>query len=144
MRAVFATCVEHLGAVAYEEDLISNTYTPTGLPQEELLYASTPELTALLYNQWIGAIPNLTRIINPNVGPQAQLGEGLPLWHARIPEISLVTAPPWLLKEFPKEFDERRLVDMHALRRQVDSFERIWRMADLMPRHDFGTMAPGG
>jgi hypothetical protein len=138
-KAVFATCVEHLGAVSWKEDLQNNRYESTHEPEQELLYASTPELASLLYKNWIGAIPNLTRIINPNVGPQAQLGEGLPFFRAGIPEISLITAPTWLLNEFPETFDESNLIDLDALRRQVNSFERIWRIADGMDIAAFGS-----
>ncbi|CAI4213282.1 unnamed protein product [Parascedosporium putredinis] len=74
--AVFATCVEHLGAVAWKEDVRENTYVSTNEPHEELLYAATPELASLLYQNWNGAIPHLIRVANPNKGPQLQPGKG--------------------------------------------------------------------
>jgi len=140
--AVFATCVEHLGAVAWEEDIEKNTYKSTGRPHEELLYAASPELTELLYGHWDGAVPGQTRVLDPSIGAQAQYGEGLPLWQAGIPEISLITAPSWLLNEFEDTFDEMQLIDVDATKRQIASFETIWREADGMEKSEFGVVRP--
>ncbi|KAI6350994.1 hypothetical protein MCOR25_010227 [Pyricularia grisea] len=132
MKAVFASCAEHLGAVAYEEDVAAGTYKSTGRPEDEILYASTPELVDLLRREWRGADPGLVRVIDPNQGPVEQFGEGLPFFWAGIPEVSLITSPSWLLNEFSHldNFDERQLIDLEALQRQVDSFVRVWRAAD--------------
>ncbi|KLU87968.1 hypothetical protein MAPG_06958 [Magnaporthiopsis poae ATCC 64411] len=140
MRAAFGSCVEHLGARSYVEDLSRNNYEPTGKPEDELLYAATPELATLVRRHWSGA--GVVRVMNPTAPGHTQFGEGLPLLRAGIPEVSLVTAPSWLLKEFPTGFDERSLVDLDVLARQVASFERIWREADSMDAGAFGVVAP--
>ncbi|PKS08096.1 hypothetical protein jhhlp_005371 [Lomentospora prolificans] len=137
---VFATCVEHLGAVAWKEDIQRNTYESTNEPHEELLYAATPELASMLYENWDGAIPGLTRVANPHKGPQLQPGEGLPLLQAGIPEISLITAPSWLLNEYPEQFDERALLDVGALERQVSSLAKLWRVVDGKKKEEFGVI----
>jgi len=140
--AVFATCVEHLGAVAWEENIQENTYQSTHKPHEDLLYVATKELAALLYKHWDGAVPGLTRAVNPSAGSQAQLGEGLPLLQAGIPEISLITIVSWLLNEFDDGFDERQLIDVEAAKRQVESFEKLWKAADGLKKEDFGVIVP--
>lgn len=140
-KTVFASCVEHLGAVAWKEDFSDNSYTPTSEPEPEILYAATPELAALLYREWRGAEPNVTRVVNPNEGMD-QAGEGLPLLQAGIPEISKVTSPAWLLNEYPEDFDEWTLIDIDVLKRQVDGFVRVWREADGMESEAFGVVRP--
>ncbi|KAL8393926.1 hypothetical protein RB595_003621 [Gaeumannomyces hyphopodioides] len=147
VRAVFGTCVEHLGARSYREDLRRNAYEPTGDPEDELLYAATPELAALVRREWDGAAGDGgggVRVMNPTAPGHTQFGEGLPLLQAGIPEVSLITAPSWLLKEFPAGFDERSLVDLDVLERQVASFERIWRWADSVDAGAFGVVPPRG
>jgi hypothetical protein len=142
LKAVFATCVEHLGATTATESLPSNTYTYHSTPQEEILYASTPELASLLHKHWNGAVPGQTRVVNPNESPVDQLGEGMPFLRAGIPEIALITAPTWLLNEFPRDFDERRLVNLEAVERQVASLETVWRIVDGMAVTELG-LPPG-
>lgn len=134
MKAVFASCAEHLGAVAFAEDVAAGTYESTGRPEDEILYASTAELTALLRRQWRGADSKVTRVVDPNQGPVEQFGEGLPFFWAGIPEVSLITSPSWLLNEFSHldDFDERQLIDLKSLERQVDSFVELWRTVDTM------------
>lgn len=61
-----------------------------------------------------------------------------------IPNMALVTSPLYLLAEFPPDFDERQLVDIDALKRQVDSFKGLWRDMDALPVEAFGTVRPLG
>jgi hypothetical protein len=76
MKAVAASCVEHLGAVHFDEDLTANTYRPTSEQEPEWLFAATEELNAMLLSEWVGSIPGLTRVNNPNpTGTQS--GEGV-------------------------------------------------------------------
>jgi hypothetical protein len=46
------------------------------------------------------------------------------------------------LNGFPGEFEEGELVDVEALKRQVGSFERMWRVADGREKKDFGIIEP--
>ena len=140
LQAVFASCVEHMGAVNWTEDLSKDLYYPTGKQEDEYLYAATQELATLVQQNWVGANPNLTRVINPNVGPVVQPGEGQPFLAVGIPEVSLVTSPSWLLKEWQDDFDERQLMDLCATKRQIDSFMRIWAAVDGMASGAFGTV----
>lgn len=140
MKAVFGSCVEHLGAVNWTEDLNRDLYYPTGKQEDEYLFAAPQELASIVQQQWIGAVPNVTRIINPLDSPIQQPGEGQPFLAARIPEVSLVTSPSWLLKEWQEDFDERQLMDIMAAKRQVESFLRIWDTVDRMPASAFGTV----
>ncbi|KAF7376705.1 hypothetical protein MSAN_00087500 [Mycena sanguinolenta] len=135
-RAVFGSCVEHMGAVQFAEDFAKGTYEPTGGVEPEWLFAATAPLAALVQRLWSGAEPNVTRVLNPNTGEIAQSGEGLPLLKAGIPEVSLVTSPAWLLKFYDRGFDERTLVDTKALVRQVASFERLWNAVDGLSAED--------
>ncbi|KAF2104741.1 hypothetical protein NA57DRAFT_70948 [Rhizodiscina lignyota] len=143
LTGVFGSCVEHLGAVHWFQDLSYDLYYPTGEFEQEWLYAATEQLTSLLEKEWEGVIPGLRRIINPikSAPKQEQSGEGLPFLWNNIPEISLVTSPDWLLKLWPENFDERQLLDVTAAKRQVDSFLRIWRAVDGMERADFGKVS---
>ncbi|KAJ7636849.1 hypothetical protein FB45DRAFT_907485 [Roridomyces roridus] len=135
--AVFGSCVEHLGGVKFVENLSKNTYTITDALEPEWLFASSSSLASLTQELWSGVEPNITRVLNPNTGQIPQSGEGRPLLVAGIPEVSLVTSPPWLLKIYGKDFDERKLINTEALARQVLSFERIWDAADQMGASEF-------
>ena len=130
-NAVFGCCVEHMGAMNWTEDLSRDLYYPTGKQEDEYLFAATQELAVLVQKMWIGAVPNVTRVINPMVGV-TQPGEGQPFLAAGIPEISLVTSPSWLLKEWQEDFDERQLMDVGAMKRQINSFMRIWEIVDVL------------
>ncbi|KAH8653782.1 hypothetical protein BX600DRAFT_516021 [Xylariales sp. PMI_506] len=140
MKAVFGSCVEHLGAMHWREDLSNNSYYPTGEVQDELLYAATDELASLLGTAWEGAKPGVLRANDPNRSLAEQSGEGLPFLWNNIPEISLCTSPEWILKVWPADFDERKLMDEQALIRQVQSFLRVWKAVDGMATADLGVV----
>ncbi|KAK5257764.1 hypothetical protein LTR40_009239, partial [Exophiala xenobiotica] len=57
-----------------------------------------------------------------------------------IPNMALITTPLYLLAEWPQDFDESQLVDVSAMKRQIDSFMRIWKAMDTMPAKSFGTV----
>ena len=144
LTAVVGSCVEHMGAKLYHEDLATNTYDLTEQLNPEWIYASTTELNALTRQYWHGAMPNVTRVIDPNTAG-FQAGEGGPLYMVDIPNISLITTTTYLLAEYPVGFDQRELVDVGAVQRQVDSFMEIWRLMDTLPRGGFGVIpAQGG
>jgi hypothetical protein len=65
-----------------------------------------------------------------------------PFFLKQIPEVSLVTSPTYLLAIFPEDFDERILIDVHAMKRQVDSFLRLWKIWDALPVAGFGVVPP--
>ena len=134
-RAVAGLVVEHLGAVEYDDDPATDRYGPTGRAEPELLYASTRELKALADLEWRGAEPGPPRVCAPN--PLIQFGEGQPLTLAGIPNISLVTAPQYLLSDQPGDY-----VDNALLIRQVDSFRRLLRRLDVLPAPEIGTIPP--
>nr|GAT59742.1 predicted protein [Mycena chlorophos] len=93
-KAVFGSCVEHMGGIQLSHDLSKNTYEPNGLVEPEWLFASTAKLANLTQGLWKGVEVNVTRILDPLTGTIPQSGEGLPLLAADIPEVSLVTSPP--------------------------------------------------
>lgn len=144
LKAVAGSCAEHLGALHWSEDIEKNTYAATDGLEPELLYASTSELDDLLREQWQGAEVNVTRVTDPVDSLIPQAGEGYPFYLEAIPNFSLVTNPNYLLKIWPEHFDERALVDVDAVKRQVDSFVRIWSMMDEMDAADFGTQSKKG
>ncbi|MEE3067459.1 MAG: hypothetical protein VYA67_26575 [Actinomycetota bacterium] len=133
-RAVSGLVIEHLGALEYREDPATGDYGPTGHAEPELLYASTRELRMLADIEWRGIEPGPTRISEPN--ELIQFGEGQPLYLERIPNISLVTVPQYLLTTEPGDY-----VDAALLKRQVDSFARLLRRLDTLPPASVGTIA---
>lgn len=137
MTAVVSSCVEHLGALDWVEDLATNSYYPTGELVEETLFANTPELVDLMEQNWNGTNPDLVRINKPSARG-TQPGEGEDLHKALIPEFSLITGTSYLLAELPEDFNEMRLVDMDTLKRQVDSLLRMWDAVGMMPTGSFG------
>ncbi|KAK5098957.1 hypothetical protein LTR70_000922 [Exophiala xenobiotica] len=139
MTAVASTCVEHLGAVEWVEDLSTNSYHSSGNQSDEWIYANTPELVTLMEENWNGAYPGFLRVNNP-IPKGTQAGEGEPLTDEHIPNIALITVPLYLTTEFPSDFDERQLVDVYAMKRQIDSFLSIWAKMDTMPSGSFGTV----
>ena len=143
LKAVAGTCVEHMGAVHWAEDVSKDTYLPTNTTEPETLYAATPELDALLRQYWHGAKPNITRVTNPSAR-NAQGGEGYPYFLYDIPNISLVTDPAYLLKIWPGNFDTTALVDLQAMQRQIQSFTRLWRVMDGMYADQFGQQSNNG
>ncbi len=130
-RGVAGLAIEHLGAREYRDDPVAGTYGPTGAPEPELLYATTRELKTLAELEWRGVEP--VRVSRPS--PLIHFGEGEPLLHHRIPAISLVTAPQYLLSSADGDY-----VDLELLRRQVDSFRRLRARLDSMPSGGFGTV----
>jgi hypothetical protein len=134
-RAVSGLVIEHLGALEYRDDPVTGDYGPTGEAEPELLYASTPELRMLANLEWRGVKPGPVRVSMPN--ELIQLGEGQPLYLERIPNISLVTVPQYLLSTEPRNY-----VDVQLLQRQVDSFTRLLRRMDALPTGSVGSIAP--
>jgi hypothetical protein len=134
-RAVSGLVIEHLGALEYRDDPATGDYGPTGHAEPELLYASTRELRMLADIEWRGIEPGPTRVSMPN--ELIQLGEGQPLYLERIPNISLVTVPQYLLSTEPGDY-----VDVTLLQRQVDSFARLLRRLDTLPSASVGSIAP--
>ena len=144
LKAVAGSCAEHLGAVHWEENVEKNTYVATDSLEPELLYASTAKLNALLREHWRGAEVNVTRVTDPVDSTIPQAGEGYPFYLEDIPNFSLVTYPNYLLKIWPESFDERALVDLEAVKRQVDSFVQIWSLMDGMDTVEFGVQSKEG
>ena len=134
-RAVSGLVIEHLGALEYRDDPVTGDYGPTGHAEPELLYASTRELRMLADIEWRGIEPGPARVSMPN--ELIQLGEGQPLYLERIPNISLVTVPQYLLSTQPGDY-----VDVSLLHRQVDSFGRLLRRLDTLPSASVGSIAP--
>jgi hypothetical protein len=128
----------------WDQSLDDNTWFATNKVEPELFYASTPRLNNLLQDHWIGANLNITRISNPVDSVLPQAGEGYPFLLVDIPNFNLVTNPSYLLKIWPKEFDEVRLVDLRAMQRQVESFIRVWKIMDDMTAQEFGTQSLNG
>ncbi|AGC63256.1 hypothetical protein MULP_03591 [Mycobacterium liflandii 128FXT] len=133
-RAVAGLVIEHLGALEYRDDPAADDYGPTGCAEPELLYASTRELRMLADIEWRGIEPGPTRVSMPN--ELIQLGEGQPLYLERIPNISLVTVPQYLLSTEPGDY-----VDIKLLQRQVDGFARLLHRLDTLPAASVGTIA---
>ena len=144
LKGVAGSCVEHLGAVHWDESLDDNTWFATDEMEPELLYASTPQLNNLLRQFWVGANPNVTRVSNPVDSLIPQAGEGYPFFLVDIPNLSLVTNPGYLLKIWPNSFNETQLVDLRAMQRQVESFMRVWKAMDSMAAEEFGTQSLNG
>lgn len=133
-RAVAGLAIEHLGAREFIDNPDANELRPTGLVEPELLYATTSELAQLARAEWQPEDGVTLRVSRPTA--LIHFGEGEPLLHAGIPAISLVTAPLYLLAEFPGE--ETELVDNAALQRQVNNFERLYRRISSVGTVNFG------
>ncbi|MEI8081121.1 MAG: hypothetical protein WCI74_04675 [Actinomycetes bacterium] len=130
-RAVAGLAIEHLGAVEYADDPVAGTYAPTGRAEPELLYATTKELMMIARSEWAGAEPGPTRVSRPSA--LIHFGEGEPVYLKKVPGISLVTTPQYLLADNQSDF-----VDADLLARQVDSFARILRRIDTSLGVDLG------
>lgn len=127
-RATAGLVIEHMGAMEFQENLSTNSYSSTGKVQPEILYASTKELAAITQQDWRGGDPAFTRVSKPsNI---SQFGEGAALSEKEIPNISLATGPSYLLAEW--DGDEHDLIDIHALTRQVRSFQSLRKQLDAM------------
>lgn len=138
-HVVFGSTVEHLGAVAWRDLLDQDFYFPMGKADDEWLFAATSELADVVAETWdTGVSPR--RISDPTVSKMEQPGEGLPFLWNEVAEVSLVSSPDWLLKEWPEEFNQRQLIDVEVARRQVESFLRIWEKVDGMKREELGTV----
>jgi hypothetical protein len=77
-------------------------------------------------------------VTNPNEGAIPVPGENYPFFLAAIPNVFLITAPDYLLKIWPEDFDENELIDLEAMQRQVVSFLRLWQVMDRLPASAFG------
>ncbi|HZM55374.1 MAG TPA: hypothetical protein VFC03_10160, partial [Acidimicrobiales bacterium] len=98
-------------------------YLPTGQAEPQLLYATTPEIAAIIRKDWNPSEPDKVHVSKP--GPLIQFGEGEPLYERKIPSVALVTLPEYLLAEL-----DGSLVDIGVLERQVDGFLRLLRTFD--------------
>lgn len=144
LKGVAGSCVEHMGAIHWDENLGENTWYATDEVEPELLYASTAQLNNLLRDNWVGANPNVTRVTNPVDSLVPQAGEGYPFFLVDIPNFSLITNPTYLLKVWPNDFDEAQLIDLRAMQRQVQSFMRMWEAMDGMSAEEFGMQSWNG
>lgn len=117
LTAVAGLTIEHLGARHFTTDPETGRYGADGTLEPELLYATTPELAGLVRDTWQGASDHAVPV---KPGALIHLGEGEPLYKAKIPSVSLVTGPLHLLAELDDD-----LVDIDALTRQIDSFRRV-------------------
>jgi hypothetical protein len=133
-QAVAALVIEHLGAREYQDNPVTNEYGPTGRPEPEVIYASTRQVKDLVDAEWRSAATP-PRVSKP--GAFVQFGEGEPLYQRKIPAISLITMPQYLLSLEPGDY-----VDVDLLTRQVDSFHRLRRRLDTLPQGAFGTVTP--
>lgn len=140
-KAVASVTVEHLGAVNFTENLATNSYHSAGTVNDELLFTNTPEMLSLTEKNWNTTSSGVVRINNP-ITKGVQLGEGEPLTEYGVPNMALVTSPLYLVAEWPMDFDERQLVDIDALKRQVDSLKRLWSDLDTLPAEAFGIVPP--
>ncbi|MCP3405611.1 hypothetical protein [Bradyrhizobium sp. CCGB01] len=132
--AVAGLVIEHLGAQEYCDNPLENSYGPTGKPESELLYASNPQLTALVESEW-RTPAQAPRVSVPNA--LIQFGEGQPLYLKGIPNIALVTVPQYLLSTEPGDY-----VNIILLDRQVNSFARLLHRIDEMRTNEIGTVKP--
>lgn len=140
-KAVAGLAIEHLGAVRFREDLDYDTFFSTGALESELLYATTPQLAQTAKKWWKGpgtgeGAP--TQISRPS--SFIQFGEGASLSQKQIPNVALVTAPLYLLAEW--EGDERALISMDALHRQVENFRTLRHQLDHAVEGSYGTVTP--
>ncbi|UQA90686.1 hypothetical protein [Streptomyces halobius] len=132
-RAVAGLAMEHLGAREHRDDPHTGTCQDTGRLEPELLYATTRELREIVAAEWSGATPGAVQIAAP--GPLIHFGEGEPLYDQGIPGVALVTSPQYLLAERTGD-----LVDLGAMHRQIDSFQRLLHRFDTLPPTGFGTI----
>jgi hypothetical protein len=95
----------------------------------------------VLQRHWNGARQGFLRVSNP-IAKGVQFGEGQPLTDVGIPNVSLVTSPLYTVATMPRDFDERDLVDIPAMKRQVDSFFRVWADMDTLAKDAFGVVPP--
>ena len=128
-RAVGGLVIEHLGARQYANHPATGKYLPTGQAEPELLYATTPEIAAIIRKDWNPSAPDKVHVSKP--GPLIQFGEGEPLYERKIPSVALVTLPEYLLAEL-----DGTLVDIGVLEQQVDGFLRLLRTFDTAEHSD--------
>ena len=117
-KAVAGIVVEHLGALECAFDPVMTRYRQTGRLEPEILYATTRELAQRVREDWRGATSGPVEPMRP--GALIQFGEGEPLLERRIPTVALVTGPEYLAAE-----TDERVVDVAALTRQIESFQRL-------------------
>ncbi|OQV07001.1 hypothetical protein CLAIMM_11495 [Cladophialophora immunda] len=139
LKAVASSCVEHLGAIDWVEDLATGRYYSQGNQTNELLYANTVEVKNITQRLWNGAVPGFVRINDP-IPKGVQSGEGEPFTVVKIPNMSMITSPLYLLAAWPDDFDESELVDLNAMKRQTESFLKIFDVMDKQPVASFGVV----
>jgi hypothetical protein len=99
-KAVAALVLEHLGAMEWADT--KDGYSPTGKPEIEVVYTTSPELQKVVNKSWhLRTAPFRSSIVTPR--SIRHLGEGEPLYEAGIPAIALLGIPSYLLSEIMKE-----------------------------------------
>lgn len=134
-KAMVGLVIEHLGAMEFVDDPAEARLNGTGQVMPEILYANTQELALLLTKEWDGIEQGQKRISKPSAF--VQFGEGEPLSQLAIPNVALVTAPLYLLAAW--DGDERELINLPGLTRQINSFRKIRELVDHMDSQAFGT-----
>lgn len=95
-KAVAGIIIEHLGAMEWADK--QTEYVPTGRPEIEIVYATSNKMQEIASRQWQKrTAPMRTSIVTPR--SIRHLGEGEPLFEAKIPTVALLGIPSYLLCE---------------------------------------------
>ncbi|MDO5576192.1 MAG: hypothetical protein Q4F84_03865 [Fibrobacter sp.] len=95
-RAVAAIVLEHLGAMEWGDSV--DGYVPSGDPAIEITYATTPLMRQIVEKNWKKrTTPYIAAVVTPR--PIVHFGEGEPLFERKIPEVSILAIPSYLLSE---------------------------------------------
>lgn len=95
-KAVAGLVLEHLGAMEWADS--KNSYGPTGKPEIEVVYATSPQIQKVVNKNWqLRTVPFRSSVVTPR--SIRHLGEGEPLYEAGIPAVALLGIPSNLLTE---------------------------------------------
>jgi len=95
-KAVAGLVLEHLGAMEWAD--VKGGYGPTGKPEIEVVYATSPQMQKVVNKSWqTRTVPFRSSVVTPR--SIRHLGEGEPLYEAGIPAIAHLGIPSYLLTE---------------------------------------------
>lgn len=140
-KAVAGLVVEHLGAMEWTD--AETGFLPTGRPEIEIVYATSTVLQKITNSQWQRRTgPFRACIVTPR--SIRHLGEGEPLFQARIPTVALLGIPSYLLSELrdqPPGINRQQIAEMvnsSLAQEQCLAMYNVLQELLTIPSHQFG------
>lgn len=142
-KAVAGLVIEHLGAMEWAD--AGTEYIPSGKPEIEIVYATSKKMQEIVNRQWQKRSgPLRASIVTPR--SIRHLGEGEPLFEARIPAVALLGIPSYLLSEVrdqPPGINRQQtseIINQSLVKDQCQGMYNVLQEMIVLPSDQFGSV----